>query len=241
MINKNEFKEFDFEGEETLRAISEANNFNRWMYESIKNYCKGDILEIGSGIGNISSFFIKAKGSFSVSDIREQYRSYLKQIFPNINVYNINIAESNFEDRYPDLCNKYDTVFALNVVEHINDDKRALINMLKLLKPGGILIVLVPAYQFLYNEFDSSLEHYRRYTKNSLLRIMPPNTKVLKSWYFNLAGIFGWLVVGKLARKKTIPRSNMRLYNKLTFLFKIMDWLTFNKAGLSVIVIAQKV
>ena len=53
-----DYKEFDFEGEKTLKAIASADNFNEWMYSCIKIFCKGKILEIGSGIGNISKYFI---------------------------------------------------------------------------------------------------------------------------------------------------------------------------------------
>lgn len=52
-----EFKAVDSEGEDTLNTIALAHRFNHWMYCSIKPFCKGKILEIGSGIGNISDFF----------------------------------------------------------------------------------------------------------------------------------------------------------------------------------------
>ena len=71
------YKEVDFEGEETLKAIANANKFNAWMYQTIKAYCEGDILEIGSGIGNISKYFIADKKSITLSDIRSQYRDFL--------------------------------------------------------------------------------------------------------------------------------------------------------------------
>jgi 2-polyprenyl-3-methyl-5-hydroxy-6-metoxy-1,4-benzoquinol methylase len=66
----------------------------------------------------------------------------------------------------------FDTVYALNVVEHIKDDNLAISNAKKLLKHDGNIIILVPAYQALYNRFDIVLEHYRRYNEqrlNSLL------------------------------------------------------------------------
>ena len=53
------FKPVDPEGEDTLHTIALANRFNQWMYSSIKPFCTGDILEIGSGLGNISDFFLQ--------------------------------------------------------------------------------------------------------------------------------------------------------------------------------------
>jgi 2-polyprenyl-3-methyl-5-hydroxy-6-metoxy-1,4-benzoquinol methylase len=235
------FKEFDFEGEENLRAIAEADKFNEWMYQQVVPHCKGRILEIGSGIGNISYFFDRDGMDIDLSDIREQYRSYLKKSFEKRAVLDMDIVADGFVEMHGDKLGTYDAVFALNVVEHIKDDKLAIMNMIKLLKPGGKIIILVPAYQWLYNGFDVALEHFKRYTKSRLLGIFPTTgAKLIRSWYFNFAGIFGWFLVGSVMKKKLIPESNMKLYNVLTPIFKIADKVVLNKMGLSVIAVYQK-
>lgn len=241
MGNQDNFKEFDFEGEENLRAIAEADKFNEWMYQQVTPHCDGKILEIGSGIGNISYFFDRDGMDIDLSDIREQYRSYLKKSFEKQAVLDIDIVAVSFEEIHGDKLGAYDAVFALNVVEHIKDDKLAIENMIKLLKPGGKIIILVPAYQWLYNGFDMALEHFKRYTKSRLLGIFPTaGAKLIRSWYFNFAGIFGWFLVGSMLKKKLIPESNMKLYNLLTPIFKIADKVVLNKMGLSVIAVYQK-
>ena len=241
MGNQDNFKEFDFEGEENLRAIAEADKFNEWMYQQVVPHCTGKILEIGSGIGNISYFFDRDGMDIDLSDIREQYRSYLKKSFEKRAVLDMDIVADGFIDMHGDKLGTYDAVFALNVVEHIKDDKLAIENMIKLLKPGGKIIILVPAYQWLYNGFDIALEHFKRYTKSRLLGIFPTTgAKLIRSWYFNFAGIFGWFLVGSVMKKKLIPESNMKLYNVLTPIFKIADKVVLNKMGLSVIAVYQK-
>ncbi|MEY4542830.1 MAG: hypothetical protein RL411_907 [Bacteroidota bacterium] len=241
MGNQDNFKEFDFEGEENLRAIAEADKFNEWMYQQVVPHCTGKILEIGSGIGNISYFFDRDGMDIDLSDIREQYRSYLKKSFEKRAVLDMDIVADGFIEMHGDKLGTYDAVFALNVVEHIKDDKLAIENMIKLLKPGGKIIILVPAYQWLYNGFDVALEHFKRYTKSRLLGIFPTTgAKLIRSWYFNFAGIFGWFLVGSVMKKKLIPESNMKLYNVLTPIFKIADKVVLNKMGLSVIAVYQK-
>ena len=241
MGNQDNFKEFDFEGEQNLRAIAEADKFNEWMYQQVVPHCMGKILEIGSGIGNISYFFDRDEMDIDLSDIREQYRSYLKKSFEKRAVLDMDIVADGFIDLQGDKLGTYDAVFALNVVEHIKDDKLAIENMIKLLKPGGKIIILVPAYQWLYNGFDVALEHFKRYTKSRLLGIFPTRgVKLIRSWYFNFAGIFGWFLVGSVMKKKLIPESNMKLYNVLTPIFKIADKVVLNKMGLSVIAVYQK-
>lgn len=236
-----EFKEIDFVGEETLKSMSHGVRLNQWMYSQIKPYIREKTLEVGSGIGNISQYFIQNGKNIDLSDIRDQYINYLRIEFPNNKILKIDLVHEEFNELYKDLFEQYDLIYALNVIEHIENDKLAIFNACKLLKPNGILYVLVPAHKFLFNSFDKSLMHFRRYNKNSLKSLFPSNMKYIKGWYFNLAGIFGWYVVGNILNKKIIPQSNMKLYNFLTPLFKLMDLLTFRKVGLSAIVVFKKI
>jgi len=237
------FPELDEIGIETLDAISFAPRFNRWMYENIKGFCTGDILEIGSGIGNISAHFIKEGASIHLSDIRDNYIDVLKNTFGDTakSVHKLDIAAADFDTRYADLFESYDSIFALNVVEHIKDDMLAIKNCRKLLKTGGQLTILVPAYQALYNSFDTALEHYRRYTKKSLNSLFTDGLEITKSRYFNAFGILGWVVSGSILKKKTIAKSEMQLYDKLLFIAKTVDVISMNKIGLSVITSAKKI
>lgn len=237
------FPELDEVGIETLDAISFAPRFNRWMYETIKDYCSGEILEIGSGIGNISAHFIQEGASIHLSDIRDNYIDILKNTFGQSakSILKMDIAAPDFDTRYADLFESYDSIFALNVVEHIKDDALAIRNCRKLLKKGGQLTILVPAYQNLYNSFDTALEHYRRYTKKSLNNLFTDGFEITKSRYFNAFGMLGWVVSGSILKKKTIAKSEMQLYDKLLFVAKTVDFLCMNKIGLSVISSARKV
>ena len=75
------YKEIDREGLDTLKIISATGKFNNWMYRSIKPFLKGEILEIGSGIGNITKFVIDDKFQITASDKRDSYCSILHNRF----------------------------------------------------------------------------------------------------------------------------------------------------------------
>lgn len=239
---KFEFKAVDQEGLEILDVISAATKFNHWLYEAVEPYCKGTILEIGSGLGNISTFFIEDKKDIHLSDIRANYREALQNKFTSNThpVLDIDIAHPDFNARYASLLGSFDSVFALNVVEHIKDDDLAVKNMLSLLKPGGEMVILVPAYQLLYNAIDVSLEHFRRYTKKSLSSLMGKHAPIKKAFYFNATGILAWWISGKVFRHKTIPAGEMKLYNTFVPVFRIIDKLVLKKLGLSVVCVIQK-
>jgi SAM-dependent methyltransferase len=244
-MTKFEYLENDVTGLNTLEAIASAKNFNKWMYETIQPYCKGEILELGSGIGNISDFFLKGGAQISLSDIRQNYCDYLQTEFSgNKNlkqVYRIDLVHPDFKNEYSRLIESFDTVFALNVVEHIEDDSLAIENCKKLLRPGGNLIILVPAYQSLYNRFDKELHHFRRYNKDGLIELFSKQgLEIIKAKYFNFMGIPGWFFSGKILRNSSIPKGQMKLYDRLVSVFKVVDKILFNKAGLSVVVVGKK-
>lgn len=233
-------KEIDLEGLTTLTVIEKADRFNNWMYTTIAPYCKGKILEIGSGIGNISQFFIKNNQDITLSDLRDNYCEILKTKFTN-DVIKVDLVHPDFEQEYRELLGTFDTVFALNVVEHIKDDVLAIANCKKLLRQNGTLIILVPAYQFLFNNFDVELEHFRRYTQKSLRTIIQKNSLAIKKEFsFNFIGIFGWYFSGNILKKKSIPEGQMGFFNLLVPIFKLADFLTFRKIGLSVINVSVK-
>jgi len=240
-----DFKELDAEGLETLDVISAAVKLNQWMYETIRPYCSGRILEIGSGIGNISAHFLNQGDDITLSDIRQNYCDILKERFGTYKnlkgVIHLDLVAEDFDVRYKDLLHSFNTVFALNVVEHIEDDQLAVKNAKKLLVENGNLIILVPAYQFLYNRFDKELFHFRRYTRQRLnMLFKEEKLSILRSFYFNAAGITGWFISGKIQKNKTIPKNQITLYNKLVPLFRLLDSLLFNRIGLSVISIGKK-
>jgi 2-polyprenyl-3-methyl-5-hydroxy-6-metoxy-1,4-benzoquinol methylase len=168
---------------DTLSVIKKAEKFNRWMYETIKPYCSGQILEIGSGIGNISQFFLRDGYQVTLSDIRNDYRENLRAhflAFSNLKeITCLDIIHSDFKKEYQSHFSKYDTIFALNVIEHVKDDNLAISNCRNLLRSNGTLIILVPAFPSLYNSFDKGLEHYRRYTKKSLNMLIIKNNLML--------------------------------------------------------------
>lgn len=238
------FVEEDQVGKQTLDVIAGADRFNRWMYKSIVRHCRGEILEVGSGIGNISRFFLEDGYSITLSDIREGYCTRLKegfQHFPNLKgVVRMDLVDPAFDQQFSHQLGKYNTIFSLNVLEHIKDDHQAIQNARKLLQPGGRLIILVPAYQKLYNQFDKGLGHYRRYTKSSLRKVFENNgLEVIHARYFNFIGVLGWFVSGKLQKNDAIPQGQMNLYNRLVPLFQLLDRVILRSMGLSVIVVGS--
>jgi 2-polyprenyl-3-methyl-5-hydroxy-6-metoxy-1,4-benzoquinol methylase len=235
----------DRTGAETLSIFQETDRFNEWMYQTIHPYMKGDVLEVGSGIGNISLFPLRDGFRLTLTDYNPHYVEHLKKhlgAHPSVSgITQMDLNDPLFEEKHAALTGQFDTVFLLNVLEHIPDDTKALHNCRSLLRPGGHLIVLVPSYRWLYAPLDKELGHFRRYTTRSLSEQFKKNDlEILHKQYFNFAGIWGWLINGRLLHKKLLPEGQVKIYERLVPLFKLTDKIILNTMGLSTIVIGKK-
>jgi SAM-dependent methyltransferase len=133
-----------------------------------------------------------------------------------------------------------DSVVCLNVLEHIEDDERALRNFFDLLKPGGNMVILVPQHQYLYGPVDKAVGHFRRYSSKELLsKIERAGFEIAHAQDFNRMGTFGWWVNGKLLKRDTLSPVSMALFNLLVPVAKVVEKISFIPA-LSIIVVGRK-
>lgn len=232
-------------GFETLEIFSTTSAINQWLYDKIKTFSSGQILEIGSGIGNISAHLLRDQKNVSLSDLRPEYCQLLQRKFGKDlhlkQVHELDLSAEDFKVRYPDLLEKFDTVFALNVIEHIEQESLAIQNAKSLLRRNGKLVILVPAGQSLFNSLDRELGHYRRYSKAGLKNVMrTAGFEISYCRYFNAAGILGWWLSGRVFHDKIITSSKLNLFNQLVPMFRILDWFVTPFTGVSVISVGIK-
>jgi SAM-dependent methyltransferase len=211
--------------------------YNRWMFERLRRWIGASVLEIGSGIGNLSAFLVDRE-RLVLTDTREEYLSRLRQRFagrPNVSVARLYLPD---DDRAV-AGQRFDTVICLNVLEHVDDDISALHAIRRLLGPGGRLVLLVPALQALYGTIDRALGHHRRYKRDGLADLLRATGYTLAHIeYFNLAGIPGWWWAGRVVRRETIPGGSLRLYDALVPLFRLERFIPW-RVGQSLIAIGE--
>ncbi len=79
----------------------------------------------------------------------------------------------------------FDLLAMFDVLEHVQDDRGAMRWAAKHLTPGGILVITVPAFQWLWTEQDEAVHHYRRYTPDGLAQVLPEQLELLHLTCFN--------------------------------------------------------
>lgn len=227
-------------GEETLRRISEMPRFNRWMYENIRPYLGHRIIEIGCGIGNFTEMLLD-HGDMMVLDIEEDYIEHIRHRWNGSVSLQALRADLSASRPQEVIDFQADTIVCLNVLEHIEDHRGMLENMHHVLAPGGRLILLVPAFQWLYGSLDVGLGHFRRYTKKSLGGVVSEKGfDVERIFYMNMFGIPGWWFSGRVLKRDILPKRALGLYHTLTPMFRAVEKTTGPPVGQSLICVARK-
>ncbi len=211
--------------------------YNRWMFDRLRRWIGRRVLEIGSGIGNLSTFLVDRE-QLVLTDTREEYLSRLRQRFAG----RTNVAVARLylpNDDSAVAGQRFDTIICLNVLEHVDDDTSSLVAIRRLLAPGGRLVLLVPALPALYGTIDRALGHHRRYTRAGLADLLRATGFTLAHIeYFNLAGIPGWWWAGRVLRRDTIPGGSLKLYDALVPLFRLERFIPW-RLGQSLIAIGE--
>ena len=185
----------------TLSLLEEAMAYHRWIFEKIRPHLRGNILEVGCGIGNLTGLLLNY-GKVIAADVNEGYIHTVERKYrghPNLE----GVLLWDIEQKaVRDFNSEIDTILCSNVLEHIEKDEVVLKNLFPLLRGGGRLIVLVPALKGLYNVLDKKLGHFRRYSRAELIQKFTQNGfRICSLEYFNLFGILGWFINGTLFRR----------------------------------------
>lgn len=227
-------------GSNILNDLQDATRFNRWMGDTLRPFLGDRVLEIGAGIGNLTSQFIPRE-LYVASDINPVYLDYLRSYAigkPYLHVMEIN---ANNENDFESLENQFDTAIMVNVLEHVPDEQLALKNLYKVLELGGKVVILVPQHPQLYGTLDVALEHRERYTEDGLRSsLTKAGFQVERILDFNRISVPSWWYNAKILKRTSFSRVQLKVLEIIMPMVKIIDrfwpW-----HGISAIGIAKKI
>ena len=181
--------------------MSIANNYNNWLFEQLSTYLKGEVLEVGCGVGTFTCLLDDYPYCDTIDsiDISESAINHVRQTY-SFKKVNLRKADISSVEK------KYDCIICMNVMEHIENDSFFFQNLINRLKKNGVLFLLVPSHKFLYSDFDREGGHYRRYSKKDIIKWIYNGINLKEQYYFNFIGALGYYVVYKLLKK--IPDSD---------------------------------
>lgn len=170
-----------------LDVFGQAVNWKRYLRDLASPYLKGDVLEVGGGIGETSRIFRSgAQLSWTTLEpdrhlsIRLQRR--VSDLGHKIRVVTGTLAAITNTPRF-------DSVIYIDVLEHIERDQEELQEAAARLKQGGTIVVLSPAHQSLFTPFDAAVGHFRRYDRGQLRALTPAGTILIRLEYVDAVGL----------------------------------------------------
>lgn len=209
-----------YTGVEILETLQEAKRYNAYLKNEIAKYGKdaNTIMDYGAGIGTFSAV-LKNKNVITV-ELDPKLCNYLKE-----QGYQTYTELSDIKD------NSIDFIYTLNVLEHIEDDESVLKELHSKLKPGGKLLIYVPALKILFSSMDRKVKHFRRYKKSDIVNMMKQlGYEVEHAEYVDSMGFFVTLLYKILITSGEINKTSVKIYDKIVFpLSRIFDKLGLSK------------
>ncbi len=224
-----------------LDLFAAAENWKSYVRAAVRRYLGRAVLEVGAGNGNTTRAL--CRGKFERWVCLEPDAELAGQL-----------SAASSRGELPDCChvrigtladldeeNHYDTILYMDVLEHIADDHRELTLAASQLAPGGHLIVLAPAHQWLFTPFDESIGHYRRYTKRTLRDAAPEDLSLVRLAYMDSVGMLASLG-NRLVLKSAMPSpQQIEIWDRMMVpCSRVVDWTLLYTLGKSVLGVWQR-
>jgi len=221
---------FHYEGSE-LDLFEKARNWKAYWRTHIREFIRGDVLEVGAGIG---------ANTVTLADL--DYKTWTcldpdaglaaRVALPPGGRHQEAIGTI---DDLPANA-RFDSILYIDVLEHIEDDRAEMARAAARLNPGGTIIVLSPAHPFLFTPFDAAIGHFRRYTRSSLRAAVPVFLRAEKLIYLDAAGMLA-SAANRLLLSSAMPteRQILTLDRLLIPVSRIIDPIFAGRLGKSVL------
>lgn len=177
---------FQYAGKE-LDLFSEALNWKRYFKRKLDPYVIGDVLEVGAGTGGTTRVLCPFhRGRWTClepdADLAAQLESQAQTFGCDVEILAGTIRELPAH-------RAYDCILYIDVLEHIEQDVEELEHASAHLNLNGYLVVLAPAHQWIFTEFDAAIGHFRRYDKTALKGVAPKGLDAVTLFYLDSAGL----------------------------------------------------
>lgn len=221
---------------EVLEGLATAVNHRCWFVELAVPYLGDNPIEIGSGLGDYALEWAPYFERFTATEADSERLIALKERLssePKIEIRRVVLPY--FE------CRAYSALVSYNVLEHIEDHVSALRSMRDLVRPGGLIVLIVPAFQFAMSQADIATGHVRRYTKKTMrAALTEAGLEVEKLHYANALGLIAYYIATSIFKLMPKEGPMVRIYDKLVFpVTKAVEQVVRPPFGQSVFAVAR--
>lgn len=221
-----------------LELFAAATNWKRYLAAVLGRFIAGRVLEVGAGIGANVGYLCNRRVANWTSlepdpDLARQIGERVRggEFSPSCRVVCGTIADI-------DRMARFDTILYLDVLEHIAEDRAELACARFHLAARGRLVVLAPAHQFLFSQFDAAIGHHRRYSRAGLCALTPDGCRLEAFMMLDCAGFFASLANRLMLRAALPSTRQIAIWDKvLVPMSRRLDHLTGHKFGKTAIAV----
>jgi glycosyltransferase involved in cell wall biosynthesis len=207
-----------------LNNLTGTPQYVRWLTDTIRPDLGDYILEIGAGIGNLSSRLMSRRFRYIATESDALYLHALENRFlrtPNVEVRRLRPDQ---EEDYDLLPKPLDTVVLVNVLEAAVDDEKLLACAARVLSPEGKLILVVPSSPRAKGTLDATIGNKRRYSEADLeAKLARLGFRIQKLHQLNRAGLPVWFAHSRILHSRQIPKVSLKIFDKTTWFWRLMD------------------
>ena len=180
-----------------LEALLTMRRYRSWILDEIGDFIGGRTLEIGAGVGSFSEHILHRATHLDMIEPSEKLSRILSE--KKLDPHRVSLFQGTAESWLAENARgDYETVVLINVLEHIEEDAAVVRDLFQVLRPGGHLVLFVPALPFLFSRLDAEFGHFRRYRMTPLREMIEATGfRVAKALFFDLLGVFPWWLVNK--------------------------------------------
>lgn len=227
---------------DALQVLNKLSQYHVWLVEQYAHALTGNVLDIGSGIGDLVQFYgVPGVRKITATDISPQMLDALRTRFAGNERYAVQKLDVlSAEDVQRIGERQFDVITCVNVLEHLKDDEQALRHMCRLLKPGGKICVIVPAFDWLYGTLDKVVGHERRYSRRTVApKFRAAGFADVQLRYMNRLGVLTWFMAGRVVRRTTFPPRTCLALDRMVPLLKKIDRILRLPFGQSLVLFAE--
>ncbi len=221
-----------------LELARHARNWKRYWASHVRSYLRGDVLEVGAGIGSNPQYLFNPQvTSWTCIEPDPVQAQLVKAACSFCSTCRIIVGTL---ETVPSK-QRFDSIIYIDVLEHIEDDRAEAQRAAAHLHPGGRLVVLGPAHQSLYSPFDASIGHFRRYNKASLAKLEPTGCRLESLYYLDTAGLLASSMNRLILKQSMLNHHQIQAWDRLLIpVSRWLDPLLGYRAGKSILAVWTK-
>ena len=225
-----------------LSLFEHATHWKDYYGGRLKPFLKGRVLEVGAGIGGTTKSLCDGTQANWIclepdATLADRIADLLaKRELPACCRLHVGTLED-----LPATDGQFDAILYIDVIEHIEDDAAELRRAYARLAPGGAILIVVPAHQWLFSPFDKAIGHFRRYSRDMVRRALPAGCHIRQLVYLDSVGLLA-SAANKLFLKQSYPTlAQIKFWDStIVPVSRLADRLTGFSLGKSVLAVVEK-